>query len=140
MLSKEEIIETKEWQALNKLWKTMSAAQRAGVQEEFRCLTDFVKEHVGRDPTTEYLQALSPEARKFLLEQTKAGEPNLYHSLMSVIGGSIFEREEDVLAYYLLKFGRSRPYLKENEPLVQEILSLCWKTQLAQGFRPGIGF
>ncbi|MCD8160623.1 MAG: hypothetical protein LUE61_05485 [Clostridiales bacterium] len=140
MLSKEEIIATKEWQALNRIWKTMTAAQRSAVQEEFRCLTDFVKENVGRDPATAYLEDLSPEARKFLQDLVKAGEPNLYHSLISVIGGSLFEKQEDVLAYYLLKFGKSRPYLAENLPLVEEILALCWKQQLERGFRPGEGF
>ncbi len=140
MLSKEEIIATKEWQSLNRIWKTMTAAQRATVQEEFKCLTDFVKANVAKDPATSYLDGLSPEARKFLLDEVKAGEPNLYHSLMSVIGGSLFEKQEDVLAYYLLKYGKSRPYLSENLPLVEEILSLCWKRQLEQGFRPGEGF
>lgn len=131
---------TEEWQALNKLWKTMTAAQRNAVQEEFRCLTEFVKKNAGRDPATEYLTELSSEARGFLEAQVKAGEPNLYYSFMSLIGGSLFEKEEDALAYYLLKYGRSRPYLKERQDQVKEILSLAWKRQIAQGFRPGEGF
>jgi hypothetical protein len=140
MLTKEEIMATKEWQALNKLWKTMSAPQRNAVQEEFKCLTEFVKENVGHDPATDYLQKLSNEAREFLLAQTKAGEPNLYHSFMSLIGGSVFEKPEEAMGFYLLKYGKSRPYLTEQKPLVEEILALAWQQQLAQGFRPGEGF
>lgn len=141
MRSKEEIIASPEWQALNRLYKGMTKPQREALSQEFQLLSAFVKENVGRgDPATGYLEELSPEARAFLQARTAEGEPNLYRRFLSLIGGSVYEKPEDALAYYLLKFSRKQPYLTEHPAEVEEILALAWKHQLAAGFQPGEGF
>lgn len=141
MKSKEEIIASPEWQALNRLYKGMTKQQREALGQEFQLLSAFIKENVGRgDPATEYLDELSPAARAFIKARTAEGEPNLYRRFLSLIGGSVFEKPEEAMAYYLLRFSRNQPYLTEHKAEVEEILALAWKHQLAAGFRPGEGF
>ena len=135
-MDREALKRTAEWQALNRIWQTMTREQRAGVQGEFKTLSALIQRLGEPQPTPMpkavsahqgYLEELSPEARDFLRQLAQEGEPNLYHSFQAVIEGGVFESPREVADYYYLKYQRKRPYLVEKRPLVMEILEVCWR-------------
>lgn len=144
-MTRDELKQTKEWQALNTIWKTMSKEQRGTMMEEFKCLTHFIDTHA-KPPVNydamdaAYKDALSAEAAEFAREREQQDHRNLYAEFMKLIGGSTFEEPEKVLFFYTLKYGRTCPWIQDYPDEVMEILDLAWKRQVERGFVPGEGF
>lgn len=132
MTQEEMIKSTKEWKALNLIWKRCSSEQRVMLRSEFEIVSKFIKENVcttGKVAPKDgygYLNALSIEAKQFIILKVNSGERNIYHSIMSVLDNKPDLTKNEVKKYYFERFSRSRPYLEENRELVCEILNLCW--------------
>lgn len=132
MTHEEMIKSTKEWKSLNSIWISCSAEQRAVLRSDFKVVAEFIKENVcitGKSAPKDgygYLNALSTEAKQFVILKVNSGERNIYHSIMAVLDGKPELSKSEVESYYFKRFSRSRPYLEENRDLVCEILDLCW--------------
>lgn len=143
-MTRDELKQTKEWQALNTIWKTMTKDQRSQILNEFKCLTQFINQnatppvdHAAED--RDYQKALSPAAAAFAQTREQEGQ-NLYQTFLKLIGGSTFEGPDKVLFFFHLKYDKRCPWLQEHPDEVGEILDLAWKRQVARGFVPGEGF
>ena len=131
MSEKDWVKDTDEWIALNTIWKTCTPCQKEMLQGEFKRLSDFVRKHVRVRPESDdysYLNALSPGARSFVVDLVELGEKNLYHSIMAILNNPRRAQctKEEIRNIYFKKYGDKRPYLKNNESYVLEILDLCW--------------
>lgn len=73
-----------------------------------------------------YLDSLSNEAKQLVISLVEKGEPNLYHSFMSVLNQKKDITKEDVHNFYYVKNSHRRPYLDKNRNLVDEVFELCW--------------
>ena len=72
---------SREWQALNRIWKAVPAQAREGVKEDFRLITEIIKgiapdaprsaptaaAHAVRGPRENYLEGMSGAAKKLAL-------------------------------------------------------------------------
>lgn len=124
--------ETIEWKALNSIWSSCSTEQRMALRSEFETVAKFIrrktrviKPYKPKDDFS-YLDALSDEAKQFVISIVNNGEKNIYHSLMAIINNVPGSTKEEVLDYYFAKYSKKRPYLVENRSLVCEIFDLCW--------------
>lgn len=143
-MTREELKKTREWQALNAIWKTMTKEQRHKILGEFKYLTQFINRNATPpvDCAAEdaaYQEALSTEAAAFARAREAEGH-NLYAAFLRLIGGSTFESPDKVLFFFQLKYGARCPWLQEYPDEVAEILDLAWRRQVARGFVPGEGF
>jgi hypothetical protein len=137
MKQREQLIkESKEWQALNSIWKSCSPEQKEALRSDFEVITSFFKKNSYRltSPNDEesvdtyyYLEPLSEEARAFLMQIVGQGGKNLYHSFMSYLDAKDDMDKSAVLESYYKRFAAKRPYLIENKALVSEIFDLCWQ-------------
>ena len=128
-----QVQQTAEWNALNKIWKNCSKEQRELLAPEFRFLTEFIRKNTANyfmESIPEgygYLRELSPAARGFVISKIEEGEPNIYHSIMAVLERKTNEPKEQVMEYYYAKFALKRDYIKNNWGLVCEVFNLCWR-------------
>lgn len=142
-MKKDIIRSTPEWNALNKIWKSCTKEQQQFLEPEFRLLTDFVRANTVPRFTTPapdqygYLQGLSAGAQALIIDKIQEGEPNLYHSIMSVIDGKLTQGKDSLQEYYYEKFGSKRAYIKENWSLVCEIFDFCWKKNIQKNSKKG---
>ncbi len=125
-----DVKNTKEWQALNKIWKSCSAEQQSQLRGEFQLLTDRIRRtyHASADEYG-YLRGISQEAKDFVISEVKRGHKNIYHSVMAIIQNRPGLDQQELMEFYLSKYGEKRPYLVENKALVEEVVNLCWKRQ-----------
>lgn len=133
MTNKEDFVKSsKEWQALNKIWKSCTQEQKNALHNEFKLVSSFVSEKVGLkfiggcDDSFRYLNPLSDEAKQFVISLVAKGEPDLYHSIMAVLNNKRGATKEEIKEFYYKKYEFKRPYLKENCQLVDEVMELCW--------------
>lgn len=125
---------SKEWTALNNIWKNMSKKQQDENLDNFKIVSDLIKLHRTIEQSTDarddyqYLDELSPETKQLVIDLVNSGEKNLYHSIMAMIGvkGGEFESTEQLWDYYSKRLGKTRPYICEFEPQVRELIELCW--------------
>lgn len=144
MLTREQLRQTEQWQALNAIWKQLTPEQKQAVTPELQLLTDFIRRTVTppRDYRAEdaaYKDALSNEAAAFAAEREQAGQ-NLYEGLMKIVSRSSFESQEKVMVYFDLKYRRRYDWVTEQRDELLEILDLVWQRLLERGFVPGEGF
>lgn len=124
--------ETDEWIALDTIWRACTPRQKETLHEEFKHLSGFIRHHVKEQTKSDdygYLNALSAEAKNFVIELINSGEKNLYHSFMSVINTpsrASFSKEQ-IRDNYFEMYADKRPYLKQHENYVLEVLDLCWR-------------
>ena len=124
---------TPEWNALNNIWKVCSQEQRQSLEADFMLLTEFVRSTTlprFTAPVAEqhrYLYGLSDGAQSFIMDILNQGEPNLYHSIMSVMDGKTAQGKDAIQKYYYDTYACKRPYIRENWSLVCEIFDFCWK-------------
>ncbi len=123
---------TIEWKALNRIWKNCSPEQQKILHSDFETVATFIRKnivlanrHASHD-NFKYLNALSNEAKQFVITLVTHGEINLYHSFMAVLENKPTLSIEELSAYYFDKFSPARPYLLENHDLINEVLELCW--------------
>ncbi|MCD8145929.1 MAG: hypothetical protein LUD84_01405 [Clostridiales bacterium] len=144
MLTREQLKQTKQWQALNAIWKTLTPQQRQSIGPEFQCLSDFIRDN-SRPPAdyaaedADYQSHLSNDACRFAKEREAAGQ-NIYDGLMKIISRSTFESPEKVMVFFDLKYKRKYPWVTENRDELLEILDLVWNRLVERGFVPGEGF
>ena len=124
--------ETDEWVALDTIWRACTPQQKEAIRDNFKRLSGFIRDHTKVQTKADnysYLNALSAEAKSFVIELVNSGEKNLYHSFMSVINNpsrADFSKEQIRAAYFEM-FADKRPYLKQHENYVLEVLDLCWR-------------
>lgn len=131
-MTKEEFVKSsKEWQALNRIWKCCTVQQRKDVGKDFEVVSKFIKKEIVAnykyDDDFDYLSALSEEAKQFVISLVEKGEPNLYHSIMAVLNYKRDLTKEEFRKFYYAQYETKRPYLFENRKLIDEVIELCWK-------------
>lgn len=126
---------TKEWQALNTIWKSCTPEQQTQLKKKFQLLTKCIR-HTCYVPKGEYayLNGISEEARQFVISVIDHGEINIYHSVMAIMDNKPKLNREELIEYYFKKYETKRPYLVENKPLVEEVIDLCWLRYHAKGY------
>lgn len=143
MLTREQLKQTQQWQALNEIWKAVPARQRQEIAPQFQCLSDFIRDNVPPPPDpdaqdAEYQSALSEPAREFAREREAEGQ-NLYRGLMQILSRSAFESPEKAMIYFDLKYKQKYAWVTERREELLEILNLVWERLLERGFVPGEG-
>lgn len=125
--------ESDQWMALNRIWKSCSSDQRKELYNDFEIVSNFIINKLDRSPSMNcedqfrYLDELSPDAKRFVIHLLDNGEPNLYHSIMSVIHNNRSLSLTELVMIYFEKFSIKRPYVKDNRILVEEVIELCWR-------------
>ena len=142
-LEHDAVKSTPEWIALNSIWKSCSQEQRQKIKADFEMLANYIR--ANHKPKTEpakpdwhkssetvrdeyaYLNHVSPEAKQFVQDMIQQGEKNIYHSIMAVLQNRPQMNLEDFTDYYFDRNKLKRPYLMENQALVTELITYCWK-------------
>ena len=79
-----------EWQALNKIWKSLSKDTQTQLSEDFKLISKFIETNIHaedksketkNDDNYKYLSSLSEKCIEFIINN----KPNLYHSMMAVL-------------------------------------------------------
>ena len=144
MLSRDQLKQTEQWQALNAIWKQLTPQQRAAITPQFQLLSVFIQQTVQppRDYAAEdanYKAALSNDALSFARSREAEGI-NVYEGLLKLVSRSTFESPEKVLFFFDLKYGKKYPLVTEHRDELAEVLDLVWRRLLERGFVPGEGF
>ena len=143
MLNRDQLKQTKQWQALNSIWKQLTPQQKEAITPEFQLLSDFIRQTVQppRDYAAEdasYQSELGNDALAFA-KQREAEGMNVYDGLLKLVSRSTFEGPDKVLFFFELKYGKKYPWVRENRDELTEIIALVWKRLLERGFVPGEG-
>ncbi len=143
MLSREQLKQTEQWQALNQIWKVLTAEQRGTVGASFQLLSNFIQTTIEppKDYTAEdasYKEELSSGGALFA-EELERGGLNLYDGFLKIIARSTFESPEKVMVFFDLKYKSRYDWVTENRDEVLEILDLAWRRLVERGFVPGEG-
>ena len=126
--------ETKEWKALNHIWKLSSPEMRESASDDFRMLAEYIRagkssgKRSGETPA--YLSELSNRCITFVL----SNQPNIYHSIMSILDKHSFSSCDELVSFYIKKYGNTRPYIVKNKELLEEVASLCWTRYFQDGY------
>lgn len=140
-LEQDAVKSTPEWIALNRIWKSCSLEQKMEIKTDFEVLAKYIRANYdqkmskpkrhesGSDVRDEYayLNDVSPEAKQFVKDMVQQGEKNIYHSIMAVLQNRPQMNLEDFTHYYFDRNKLKRPYLMENQALVTELITYCWK-------------
>ena len=150
---------SKEWLALNNIWKSMASNIRENNIADFKILTEFIKENChqctetapiatgqlqelvkkrGYSPTYNYLNDLSPQTKQLVIDLVNDGDKNLYHSVMAIIEThrGQFSSVDDLWKYYSKRYGNSRSYIYTYEEEIREIMELCLARMDERGINP----
>ena len=134
--------DSKEWNCLNDIWKSIPKEYRESNMENFKYLSNFIKESYEckgnfpmEDNDFKYLEGVSYEARQLVIDLINDGKKNLYHSIMAIIEchKELFSTPEDLWEYYKTRYGVTRPYIMEYENEVFEIIQLCFQKMCDKG-------
>lgn len=142
-LEHDAVKSTPEWIALNHIWKSCSQEQRTKIKADFEVLANYIRaNHKSKTEPTKpywhnrrqtvpdayaYLNYVSPEAKQFVQNMIQQGEKNIYHSIMAVLQTRPQLNLADFSDYYFNKNKFKRPYLIENQTLVNELIAYCWR-------------
>lgn len=144
MLTRDQLKQSEQWQALNTIWKQLTPQQKQAVTPSFQLLSNFiqitaqpVKDYAAED--AEYLSELSNDAAAFAAHMEQQGH-NLYQGMMKMISRSSFESPEKFLIFFDLKYKSKYQWVDEYRDELLEILDLVWKRLVERGFVPGEGF
>ena len=118
-----------EWQALNRIWKKCGVECQNICKTDFELLATFIHEHVAKtmgetNSHGSYLNKFSDDAKNLIENST----PNVYHSIMAVLGSRKFDSLDVFAEYYKKKYSNRRPEVFENEKVIYEIIEKCWET------------
>ena len=134
--------DSKEWNCLNNIWKSLPNDYRELNMENFKYLSEFIRDSYKNkvnfpmeDNDFKYLEGVSIEARQLVIYLINNGEKNLYHSIMAIIEShrELFSTPEDLWEYYKTRYGSTRPYIMEYENEVFEIVELCFQKMCDRG-------
>ena len=137
----EDYRNSREWQALNRIWKTVPAFARDNVKEDFRVITEMIKRPAAAPvqqeekkpmaapaaPTaagaTNFLAGLSADARKMALSLLTKEGFNLYDYLVELAAKSRAHDAEELFDAYV-----SQKDIEDGqEDALMEIIGACLK-------------
>jgi len=141
---------SKEWIALNNIWKNSTQEIKEKNIDDFKTLTNLIKKYchpVAEPlpkakrkyvPTYDYLNELSPETKQLVIDLVNDGDKNLYHSIMAIIEShrGQFSTVDDLWNYYSKRYGHSRSYIYTYEEEIREIMELCLTIMDERGINP----
>ena len=121
------------WQALNRIWKVLPPAARETVQDDFRMLTDLVKER--RDPAegatpaakpgfdyeNRYLDGMSRQTKRFALKRLTLKHTDVYQEIADLIAEQKIADMDALWDAYTAAHGAPG----EDEPALREIMCVC---------------
>ena len=134
----EEYRDSREWQALNRIWKAVPAAAREAVKEDFRIITEMIKRPAAaaapeaKKPVqavapavgaTNFLAGLSADARKLALSLLTKEGFNLYDYLVELAAKSRAQDAEELFDAYVSQ----RDIDDGQEDALMEIIRACLK-------------
>lgn len=127
---------SKEWQALNRIWKAVPAAAREGVKDDFRIITELIKRpdakpESGKAPApaaaaagdTNFLKGLSADARKLALGLITKEGFNIYDYLVELAARTKAAGAEELFDAYVSQ----RDIDDDQEAALMEIIGACLK-------------
>lgn len=132
---------SKEWQALNRIWKTVPAAAREGIKEDFRIITEMIKYYqqpaeIKNEPVpekkpvsavqlpqgdTNFLMGLSGDAKKLALSLLTKEGFNLYDFLVDLAVKTKAADAEELFDAYVSQ----RDIEDGQEDALMEIIGVC---------------
>lgn len=144
MLTRDQLKQTEQWQALNAIWKELTPQQRQVVTPQIQLLSAFIQQTLEppKDYTAEdtaYKDELSNDAAAFALYLERSGL-NLYQLFSQLIAKSTFESADKLMIFFDLKYKSRYDWVTENRDEVLEVLELAWRRQVERGFVAGEGF
>ena len=141
---------SKEWQALNRIWKAVPAAAREGVKEDFRIITEMIKSEPAQVPAkptpvqaaatsapvnaavsvgeTNFLAGLSAGARKLALTLLTKEGFNIYDYLMELAVRSKATDAEELFDAYVSQ----KDIEDDQEEALMEIINVCIRKAAAR--------
>ncbi|MBQ4089499.1 MAG: hypothetical protein IJC56_06435 [Clostridia bacterium] len=133
----EDYRNSREWQALNRIWKAVPAFARDNVKEDFRVITEMIKRPAQQEikkteaapaaPTaagaTNFLAGLSADARKMALSLLTKEGFNLYDYLVELAAKSRAHDAEELFDAYVSQ----RDIEDGQEDALMEIIGACLK-------------
>lgn len=135
--------ESAHWQALNRIWKAIPAAAREAVKDDFKRLTDFVKESGAPIPAApaetpapaeygfenRYLDGLSKAAKTYALSRLTAGRGDAYREILDFVTEN---KLRDMDAAWT-RYAAANEIAPESVPAVREILCVCLERARMKG-------
>jgi hypothetical protein len=135
--------ESAHWQALNRIWKAIPAAAREAVKDDFKLMTDFVKESGA--PTlaapaeapapaeygfeNRYLDGLSKAAKGYALSRLMTGLGDAYREILDFVSQN---KLRDMDAAWE-RYAAAIEIPPESVPAVRELLCVCLERARMQG-------
>lgn len=138
VLMAEDYRNSREWQALNRIWKAVPAFARDNVKDDFWIITEMIKkpaamaaqQEVKKPETapvavgaTNFLTGLSADARKLALSLLTKEGFNLYDYLVELAAKSRAEDAEELFDAYVSQ----RDIDDDQEEALMEIIRACLK-------------
>lgn len=142
----EDYRNSREWQALNRIWKAVPVFARDGVKEDFRVITEMIKKPVAaavaeeKKPAaapaapaapavgaTNFLAGLSADARKMALSLLTKEGFNLYDYLVELAAKTRAADAEELFDAYVSQ----RDIDDGQEDALMEIITACLKRSKA---------
>ena len=80
-----------------------------------------------------YLEPLSEQAKAFIIAEKKAGNKNIYHSIMSVFDNRLKKNVMESLPRELDKYMQMKNFSPDKRPLAEKIMRLCYKRLVERG-------
>ena len=135
--------ESAHWQALNRIWKAIPAAAREAVKDDFKLLTDFVKESGAPTQATpaeapapaeygfenRYLEGLSKAAKGYALSRLMTGRGDAYREILDFVSQNKL-RDMDAARE---RYAAANEIPPESVPAVRELLCVCLERARMQG-------
>ena len=124
--------DTREWQALNRIWKTVPQARRGEVQEDFRLIAESIKRagiSPGDDaeakpasaPRENYLAGMSAAAKKLALRLITSQGFDIYAFLENLLRSSGAQSAQELWDAYVSQ----ADVADEDEEALREIVRVC---------------
>ena len=143
VLMAEDYRNSREWQALNRIWKAVPAFARDNVKDDFRIITEMIKMPAAAAPVqeekkpapapapaapvavgaTNFLAGLSADARKLALSLLTKEGFNLYDYLVELAAKSRATDAEELFDAYVSQ----RDIDDDQEEALMEIIRACLK-------------
>ncbi len=135
--------ESAHWQALNRIWKAIPAAAREAVKDDFKSITDFIREKGEPAPAApaeapapaeygfenRYLEGMSKAAKGYALSRLTAGRGDAYREILDFVSQNKLRDMDAAWARYAAE----NEIASESVPAVREILCVCLERARMQG-------
>lgn len=124
---------SREWQALNRIWKAVPVQTRENVKDDFRIITDLIKSGAREEKTPapapaapragreNYLEGLSRQAKKLALTLLTREGFDIYAFLEELMISSRAQSADELWDAYVSE----RDIEEENEAALREMIEIC---------------